>query len=304
MTQRRPEDEHVRAWFDARTPARAPEHLRHAVRAELAQTRQEGTYVPPGLRRFALAPGLVAGAALVVAVAVLAAGFLSQGSRVAGPPHSTQAPSILPSPTSSPSARPTPPGRSLPSGTAGTTRFTPGLQFTVPEGWVLREDEPRTMYLTPADAGSLVLQDGVAFDGINAYAQPVAGPADGGPTPESGVGGDARALATWLSSRPQLVATRPLEVRLAGRGAWQVDFGLSAEAGVLCGRPCVNLLNGPDDARSYQFGIIGPWRVRAFLLDLPDGSTLLVTVEDVDGTGLAEEVRRAQPILDSLELAP
>jgi hypothetical protein len=64
--------------------------------------------------------------------------------------------------------------------------------------------------------------------------------------------------------------------------------------------PCVNLLNSPDDGSSYQFGIEGPWKVRAFLLDRPHGVTVMITVEDVDGNGFDDEVRAAQPILDSL----
>jgi hypothetical protein len=256
------------------------------------------------LHRVAPASAVIAFAALAVVIVALMAGTRSPGSPVAEPTVASDPPTLIRSPTASPSAQPTPPGRRLPSGPAATTAFAPRLEFTVPKGWVLREDRPTTMYLTPADAGTQILRDGVAFDGINAYARPAAGPPDGGATAESGVGTDARALAAWLSSRPQLIATAPVSVRIAGRPAWRVDFRLSPEAGVQCGTPCVNLFNGPDSAESYQFGIIGPWRVRGFLLDAPDGSTLLVTVEDVDGSGLLDEVHRAQPILDSLTIAP
>lgn len=67
--------------------------------------------------------------------------------------------------------------------------------------------------------------------------------------------------------------------------------------------PCVNLLNGPP-VGGYQFGIEGPWQVRGFLVDAPDGSTLFITVEDVDGSGLAAQVARMQSVLDSITFAP
>ena len=66
--------------------------------------------------------------------------------------------------------------------------------------------------------------------------------------------------------------------------------------------PCVNLLNGTNGG--YQFGIVGPWQVRAILVDAPNGTTVMVTVEDVDGSGIQTELRRAQPILDSMTFAP
>ena len=66
----------------------------------------------------------------------------------------------------------------------------------------------------------------------------------------------------------------------------------------MCGVPCVNLLNAPDRGASYQFGIEGPWKVRAFLLDQRDRSTVMITLEDVDGNGFDREMRAAQPILE------
>ena len=68
--------------------------------------------------------------------------------------------------------------------------------------------------------------------------------------------------------------------------------------------PCANLLDSPDGGKSYRFGIEGPWKVRAYLLEAPDGTTIMVTVDDVDGQGLDQEVSAAQPILDSMTFAP
>jgi hypothetical protein len=303
MTDDMRRDREVREWIRTEAHPRAPDRLRDAIRAELAQTRQESSS-PVFVRRAALVSrwGAAAAAVLIMAVAVVAVGLLGNRALIASPGQSPTPPST-PSPSPSPSPRPSPPGPVLPPGPAATNEFTPALRFAVPVGWVLREDQPGTLYLSPSDAGSLRQGDGaLTFDGINAYRGPVAGPPDGGPTPVAGIGARAKDLATWLSVRPQLLASKPVQVTLAGRTAWQLDFRLSPQAGVLCGMPCANLLN--SSAGDYQFGIEGPWQVRAFLLDAPGGTTVLITVEDVDGSGIEPELRRAQPILDSLTFAP
>jgi len=92
---------------------------------------------------------------------------------------------------------------------------------------------------------------------------------------------------------------------LAGLPAYTLDFALSPTAGELCGVPCVNLLNGPgpDPSKVYQLGILGTWKVRAYLVAAPDGSTVVVTIEDTDGTGFDEEAAAALPIVESLVFA-
>ena len=142
------------------------------------------------------------------------------------------------------------------------------------------------------------------FDGVAVYVGPVAGQPDGTIAPVEGVGTTSAALAAWLSTRPQLTATQPVQTTLAGRPAYRLDFALSPQAGDLCNIPCANLLDSPDGGRSYRFGIEGPWKVRAYLLEAPDGTTIMVTVEDVDGQGFDQEVSAAQPILDSMTFAP
>jgi hypothetical protein len=189
-----------------------------------------------------------------------------------------------------PSPVPTLEGTLLPPGSSVTSAFVPPLRFTVPEGWVKSDDRPYGLRISPPGAGWLRLGNGglppVEFDGIGGYSRPLAGPPDGGTAPVAGVGSTAKDLATWLSTRPQLTSTKPIKVTLAGRTAYQLDFSLSAAAGGLCGMPCVNLLNSSDEgSASYQFGIEGPWKVRAILLDAPDGTTVMITLEDVDGNG-------------------
>jgi hypothetical protein len=176
----------------------------------------------------------------------------------------------------------------------------------VPAGWILENDSPATISVVRPGAGFVHQPDGVdVFDAVRLYSRPVAGQADGTIDPMPGVGTSPLALANWLSARPQLTATAVTKTTLAGLPAYTLDFTISASAGELCGVPCVNLLNGPgpDPSKTYQLGILGTWRDRAFLVKAPDGSTVVVTIEDTDGNGFEDEVAVALPIVESLQFA-
>jgi hypothetical protein len=292
-------DDFIRGWIDSEAPRRAPDRLVDAVRAELSVTPQDQAWAV-GLRRSYLSRVALYAAAIVVifVVGFVAAGLLSNGNIVGPPP--TSAPTPTPSPSASP--QPTPAGSQLPAGSNTSRQFEPGIQFTVPAGWTATYESPFYFELARPDAGYLVQGDGaVYFDSIKAYNRPLAGPPDGGTAPLEGIGTSALDLATWLSERPQLTATTPRPVAAAGLDGYTLDFSLSPAAGELCGMPCVNLLNSPDDSAYYAFGIEGPWKVRAFLLDAP-GGTLMITVEDVDGSGFEAETAAAQEIIDSMSL--
>ena len=193
----------------------------------------------------------------------------------------------------------------LPAGPTTTGALVPASRLSVPAGWLKTDDQRLAYGISPIDAGYLVQGDGaVNFDAVSVIVGPVAGQPDGTIAPVAGVGTTSAALAAWLSTRPQLTATQPVQTTLAGRPAYRLDFALSPQAGDLCNIPCANLLDSPDGGGSYRFGIEGPWKVRAYLLEAPDGTTIMVTVEDVDGQGLDQEVSAAQPILNSMTFAP
>jgi hypothetical protein len=222
---------------------------------------------------------------------------------MAQPSAPAVAPASSPIASPTPTPLPTPDGISLPTGRVASTAFVPRVSFVVPDGWRKQIDIPAYLVISPPGAGLARMWDGSTWsDAIRFYARPLAGPPDGGPEPLEGVGTDAKRLATWMHGRPQLTTTPLLKTTLAGLPAWTFDFGLSSSAGGLCGMPCVNLLNSADHSVSYQMGIEGPWQSRAWFVDAPDGSTVLVAVEDVDGSGLDADVERAQPVLDSLRI--
>jgi|GEM_PF-5664551 hypothetical protein len=312
-------DREISAWIESEAPDRAPDRLRQAIRSEVAQEPQErGSAVFPRAvfareHRFAAQAVGAAGVAVILLVIGIVAGtFLGGGQRViepapsASPPRSSPSPSVQAS--AAPSPVPTPVGAVLAPGAFVTVAFAPHLRLTVPDGWVKTDDRPLGMRISPPGAGWLRQGNGglpaVIFDGIGAYSRPVAGPPDGGTLPVTGVGASAKDLADWLSTRPQLTSTKPTKVTLAGTTAYELDFTLSPAAGGLCGIPCVNLLNSADGSASYQFGIEGDWKVRAFLLEAPDGTTMMITLDDVDGNGFDQELRAAQPVLDSIQFVP
>ena len=300
MTEDQRRDREVHGWVLAEGSVRAPDRLREAVRAELAETRQERfvSSVPAWL---AAMPMRAAAAILVLVAGVGAVGFLV--GRVPAGIGSPTAPPESPAPTPSASAspEPTPAGTLLPAGDAASQVFRPAVRFRVPAGSLLQADEPDLVSLVLPGAGWMRQGDGaVYFDSVSVYARPRAGQPDGTLPPVEGTGRTAEDLATWLSQRPQLTASTPILDSMAGRPAYRLDFELSPEAGDLCGIPCANLLDGTDSASSYRMGIEGQWKVRAWLLEAPDGSTIMVTVEDTDGSGLDADVGAAQPVLDSL----
>lgn len=305
-------DREVGSWIRADAPIHAPDRLRDTIRSELAETRQESGPTLLMRRGMLMSPArAVLAAAVVLGFGVVVGGILggrgSAGDHVGPSPTNPPAssPPAPPSSSASPTSVPTVSGVPLAAGPTTTEALVPALQFTVPPGWLKTDDRRLDYRIVPVDAGYGIMGDGsVYFDGVAVSVGPVAGQPDGTITPVKGVGTTSAALATWLSTRPQLTATHPVQTTLAGRPAYQLDFALSPQAGDLCNIPCANLLDSPDGRVSYRFGIEGPWKVRAYLLEAPDGTTMMVTIDDVDGQGFDQEVSAAQPILDSMTFAP
>jgi hypothetical protein len=147
--------------------------------------------------------------------------------------------------------------------------------------------------VSPPDAGVLVENTGdVFFDGVGFYVDPLPGPPDGAPVPVAGVGKGAKALAQWLASRPQLVASTPEETTVGGRPAWMLDMRLSSSVGALCGVPCVGLINSADNDAYFAYGLWGPGSSRAYFVDVAPDRILMVSIDDVDGRGV-EALRAA-----------
>ena len=312
MTDDQRRDRDVHAWILGEGAVRAPDRLRESVRAELVDMRQERATasVPEWLASMPMRA-----AAAVVALAVGAAGLgIIAGRGSVGVLSPTATPTAVPSASSPvpsastvvPSASPvaTPAGSVVPAGAFRTSTVRPALTLTLPADWTLSVDQSDFLVLVPPGAGSFRQPDGVPFfDSVNVYARPRAGQPDGTTTAVEGVGSSAKDLATWLSKRPQLTTTAPVPDTLAGRPAYRLDFQLSPDAGDLCGVPCANLLNSTDTPQGYAMGIEATWKVRAWLLDAPDGSTLMVTIESPAGTTFDATLAEGMPVVQSIRFA-
>jgi hypothetical protein len=303
MNDDRRRDAIVQSWLLGEAPEHAPARLGDLVRDQVADTRQEWPVRP---LRLDFRTIRLVGAVVALVLLSMLAGVLI-GSPPPAPPASqtpgTTATASPPAPTEvAPSPLRTPGGLVLAAG-AVLLQFQPEVSLTVPDGWTLEYDVAEAASLVRPGAGYMIQGDNafVIFDGIRLFARPVAGRPDGALGGVPGVGTSAEELATWLSKRPQLLATTPTLTTLAGLPAYQLDFELSDEAGDLCGIPCANLLDSGAGTDSYRVGLEGDWRVRAFLVDAPDGSTVLITIDDADAVGFDDEVAAAQPILDSLQ---
>ena len=310
MSDRPRRDEDLRTWIFKDAPAHAPDHLRESVRGEIARTNQHKAGLGRHVARGVAETWRAVAAVVIVAVTITAVGILGLSPGGVGtsrtiPPSFSESPAqVTPDTTELASPAPTPLGSALAGGAVSSTGLLPGATLLVPAGWTLQLDSRDLFMLVRPDAGWLRQIDGlVLFDGVSIYARPRAGQPDGAQQPVDGIGTGAEELATWLSQRPQLVATASVETALAGRTAYRLDIELSSEAGELCGMPCAHLLNGPTPT-SYAYGISGPQKARVYLLELPNGDTVMVAIEDVDGRGLESEVDAAQPILNSLAFAP
>src|SRR6188508_3021750 len=126
MTDDQRRDRDVRSWIQSEAPEHAPEHLRTAVRSELAQTRQERGAAVFMRRTWLRSPTRIAAAAVLgLALVVVAGGLLGNRSQIAnpGPTLTPTAFASTPSPSSSPI--PTPSGIVLPGGSRTTDIFTP-----------------------------------------------------------------------------------------------------------------------------------------------------------------------------------
>jgi hypothetical protein len=93
-------------------------------------------------------------------------------------------------------------------------------------------------------------------------------------------------------------------VSVGGLPGQMVDIGIKDGWNQSCpyanGLPTVPLLNGGP--AGYHWVVYGDERMRLYLLDLPDGGTVGVAVDSVDGTVMDQLISQATPIVKSLQL--
>jgi hypothetical protein len=195
--------------------------------------------------------------------------------------------SATPGPTAAPTG--------LPAGTYSTKSFQPQLTFTIPAGWAINADSARYFELRPA------ISDLV---GIYAFRAPL--PASQDPacpsTAVGGIGTTSTALSTWIRGLPGLDVAAPRLVTVGGLRGVELDLQIAAGWTASCpyanGLPTVALFVGPDP--DFRWTVAGTERLRLDILDLPDGTTVVVDVDAFDGALMADLLSAAQPIVRSM----
>jgi hypothetical protein len=185
----------------------------------------------------------------------------------------------------------------MPAGTYTSKVFQPATTFTVPDGWVLAADEPSYLQLHPVESDVI---------GIHLFRDPVAASQDKTcpTTAEPGVGKTSTELITWIRGLKGLVVGSPVLATIGGLPGQAIDIGIAADWTQSCsfanGLPTVPLLMNADIDR---WVIAGGERLRLYLLDLPAGGTLLVDLDDFNGSQISQLISAAGPIVKSLQVA-
>jgi hypothetical protein len=174
----------------------------------------------------------------------------------------------------------------LDEGTYMSQRFEPALTFTVPPGWNNPWDTRSGFRLwTPGwDPGTTL------FDYAGVWVRRDPRPAEGCVDPK--VGTSAIDVATWVANHPAIAAGAPSPVEVGGLSGYQLDLSLADTWRKSCpdGPGAVWLfddiyLRDPNKYPEYA-------TMRLILLDLPDGGSVLIAIDE-------DRLDVAMPVVDS-----
>ncbi|HLB62063.1 MAG TPA: hypothetical protein VJN50_04930 [Actinomycetota bacterium] len=174
----------------------------------------------------------------------------------------------------------------LEEGTYTSQRFEPALTFTVPAGWNNPWDTRGAFTLwTPgwSDA-SYVL----SHAGLHVRRDPR--PNEEGCF-DATVGTSAIEVATWVANHPAIATKGPSPVEVGGLTGYQLDVSLADTWRESCpGTPAIWLFDDlylRDPNKSPEFATM-----RLILLDLPDGGSVLIAIDE-------DRLDVAMPVVDS-----
>lgn len=223
-------------------------------------------------------------ASRVLALGILATVLAACGGSVAPPAGGTPAATA-------------PAASALPAGTYTTAAFQPPLTFTLPDGWELVSDTPTFVQLRPAGEANLGIY---LFRDAFALSQDETCPT----TPEPGVGTTGTELVAWLRGLPGVVASTPALVTVGGLRGSSIDLAIRADWTASCpfanGLPTVPLIRNDGIDR---WVLAGSERLRFYILDVPGGGTVIVDVDDFEGSQIDTLIADATPIIRSFEFA-
>jgi len=165
----------------------------------------------------------------------------------------------------------------LEEGTYTSQRFEPALTFTVPAGWNNPWDTRGAFDLwTPGWGGGTLFE----YPGLTVRRDP---------RPEGGcvdatVGTSAIELATWVSDHPAIATDAPSPVEVAGLTGYQLDVSLADTWRESCP-------GAPGAVWLFPDLYVGD-PMRLILLDLPDGGSVLIAIDE-------DRLDVAMPVVDS-----
>lgn len=199
-------------------------------------------------------------------------------------------------PAATPAAS-SPTASALPAGTYTSTAFRPGVTFTLPDGWVIASDTAGYFQVHPVESDLVGLH---LFRDVFAASQDPACPT----AAEPGVGTTSTELVTWIRGLAGLSVAAPVLVDVGGLRGVGVDIAIAAGWTQSCsfanGVPTVPLLT---DGAGLRWVIAGSERLRLYVLDVPDGGTVIVDLDAFDGDLYDSLLRVGAPIVKSLEFA-
>ena len=173
----------------------------------------------------------------------------------------------------------------LDEGTYTSQRFEPALTFTVPAGWNNPWDTRGSFDLwTPGWSGCCIDQPGLNV---------VRDPRPEGGSVDATVGTSAIEVATWVANHPAIAAEALSPVEVGGLTGYQLDVSLADTWHGSClecdGLAVVWLFEDIYVNEHPRYATM-----RLILLDLPDGGSVLIAIDE-------DRLDVAMPVVDSFE---
>lgn len=218
------------------------------------------------------------GALLAIVLATLVA-----GCGLGGTPEPT-APPATPAPTG------------LTAGDYTTASFRPPVTASLPDGWRIAADEADYAALGPATSDVV---------GIHLFRSPLPA-SQASDCPQEAVpdvGPTAADLVAWIRGRPGLVTSEPQPVSIGGLSGLMLDAGIVSGWSPSCpfanGLPTVPLFVSATPG-NYRWVVAGSERLRLYVFDVPGDGTVVVDIDDFDGSFMDSFLPEATPIVESL----
>jgi hypothetical protein len=300
MTSERDIERLLDRWFTER-PTQVPDRTLEGVADRIARQPQHPAWRvlgkdSPVTTYFKPLLAVAAVVAIAVAGVALLRGPAGPGTNA---PTIAPTPTVQPTPVTSDAPEPSatfayPSAGILPAGTHTSKSFTPGLTFTVPEGWIndadtagspgygfysLFPDTPanRTEY---ARTGSADKGMSIVSNLLRPYFMCEAW--------EDNRGATAAEMAAAVAGNEAFATTGPIDVTIGGLTGKQVNLSLNPDWTETC----------PDGVPT---SVLADQRTRAIFLDHPGGPPLVMFVGSVHAADHEAFMAEAMPVIESFQ---